>query len=847
MNPGNLILNDSAEFAIGRVPGTSQVYYTTSNNTATGNVTGIINMDSIQITQENEIFIYEIEEVTAPIGYMRVVGKFHVRITTEKDGDVFKVKNAETVKYENGNYVPADIQGVTLTLSSDKSSIQILVENRQIEEFDLALRKFITQVNGIDVDTRTPKLNLSGLRQKATTTATYTHPKEPVSVRQGDIVTYTIRVYNEADVDGYASEITDYLPEGLGFIQFHKTNYANNWSLPNQLPSSAKVTKLVGENGIYSSVSQVKNLSIEDFEGISSLEYVDIIEGKVPISTNLLKRDGIDPASTVIKAYNRDMRESNVAAKDLWQKTSEQGQSDGLYYREVQITCIVLAENTYPGVIRNIAEINKAEDSDGNDMNNQGDDRDSRPGNVNINNYTPPADNSRYQEDDDDYEQIVLKYFDLALRKFITKVDDKAITSRIPTVQMGEDGELKYVHPKEPVEVANSQVVTYTIRVYNEGAVEGYAEEVRDDIPKGLEYLPNHATNKKYEWKMYYKEDGDLVETDDPLKATEVRTDYLSSAKESSQRQNEIKAFDDSKAISNVAPLNPDYRDIEIAFKVIEPQTKERSGRIIVNTAEITDDSDDDVDSTPDNDEWGEDDIDREYIYVKYFDLALIKWVSQAIVTVDGQTVTTNYEMPVDDPGSDYLVKVDLDKKNLSKTTVKFIYTIMVINEGEIAGYATQITDDIPEGLEFKQEDNPLWDKTGENKVTTRALENTLLKPAKYENDDKKEDKGFNRGKITNPEESTAKINITLTWKNSGDNIGLKKNSAEISEDYNEYGARDIDSTPNNWKETEDDQDFALVILAIKTGAHTIYIPSIVMVLTILSAGVYSIKRYVII
>ena len=34
------------------------------------------------------------------------------------------------------------------------------------------------------------------------------------------------------------------------------------------------------------------------------------------------------------------------------------------------------------------------------------------------------------------------------------------------------------------------------------------------------------------------------------------------------------------------------------------------------------------------------------------------------------------------------------------------------MNQGEIAGYATEITDYIPAGLKFVQEDNPIWTKT---------------------------------------------------------------------------------------------------------------------------------------
>ena len=88
----------------------------------------------------------------------------------------------------------------------------------------------------------------------------------------------------------------------------------------------------------------------------------------------------------------------------------------------------------------------------------------------------------------------------------------------------------------------------------------------------------------------------------------------------------------------------PDYKDVKIAFKVTEPNT---SDRIIINQAQISDDSDedgepvDDVDSTPDEWNEGEDDQDIEKIKVKYFDLSLKKWVTESIVTVDGKTTIT--------------------------------------------------------------------------------------------------------------------------------------------------------------------------------------------------------------
>ena len=73
-------------------------------------------------------------------------------------------------------------------------------------------------------------------------------------------------------------------------------------------------------------------------------------------------------------------------------------------------------------------------------------------------------------------------------------------------------------------------------------------------------------------------------------------------------------------------------------------------------------------------------------------------------------------------------------------------------------------------------------------------------------------------------------------------------NIAEISEDKNDYGAKDIDSTPNNKKDGEDDIDDAPVMLAVATGGVDIivtYFPLVVVVLAILGSGIYAIKKYV--
>lgn len=709
--------------------------------------------------------------------------------------------------------------------------------------FDLSLRKFITSIkrNGkeVEFDDREPQIDLTTLingtfdrNGKKEYTATYNHSKDPLVVKKGDIVTYTLRIYNEGERDGFATEITDYIPEGLALILNYNTNFDNGWKLPKDINTETQLMDLVGEKGFYKSESDVQNLTIEDFEGVENLKDVQLATGKVTITSNMLQEE-------LIKAFDKDKKTEEAG----WQPAYDENGNivGGLYYKDIEVSCLVIAENTCKDVLTNIAEISEDKDEYKQDVI----DRDSDPGNVKTKN-----------EDDDDYEPVVLKYFDLALRKFITGVETAGktenVTSRIPTPKMGEDGNIVYEHSKDPVKVANNDTVIYTIRVYNEGTLAGYAEEITDDIPEGLEYLPEHSINKKYEWKMYDK-DGEITENVE--EAVKITTDYLSEENEikskmtvtdettgetstpTASRNNLIRPFDSSKAISNEEPLNPDYKDVQVAFKVTEPNT---SDRIIVNSAQISEDSDDDEDSDPGKWNEGEDDQDREYIYVKYFDLSLLKWVTQTVVTVDGKTTTkeTGFEPNTgktettgirDNNEAEPIAKVEIHRKKVSKTTVKFVYNIRVTNEGEIAGYATEITDYIPEGLEFLSEDNKAfgWVEDGDNKVTTRALETVLLEPGE-----------------------SATVQIVFTWKNDANNLGLKTNIAEISEDYNEYNSKDIDSIPDNKQdpyeaEQEDDDDFALVILTITTGKGASYTLLIVSMLTLLASGMYLIKKYV--
>ena len=624
-----------------------------------------------------------------------------------------------------------------------------------IQEFDLALRKFISGKNNTSVIGREPSVDVTNLANGTSTTATYNHPKKPLDMNRGDIVIYTIRVYNEGSIDGYANKIVDKLPAELEFLPDHEINTEYEWQ-----------------------VSE---------------------DGRTVTTDYLSKEKETESRQNLIKAFD----------------------GTTLSYKDVQIACRIKDDAEFGKKLTNLAEITESKDSEGNDVI----DRDSETNNVQVPtdeelpNYKDDEINNEYipgQEDDDDFEKVRVVYFDLALRKFITAVDDQEVTNRIPQLSIGEDGNIHYEHTKDPVEVENGNIVTYTIRIFNEGLIDGYATEVKDDIPDGLKFLPDNPINKEYRWQE--SEDGQSVVTD-----------YLSKAQEENDGDNLIKAYNPELGITDG---NPDYRDVKIAFQVTEPNT---SDRILVNTAEIKDDSDssgdpiDDIDSTPDNNnEWNtEDDLDKEFVKVKYFDLALKKWVSKAIIIDEDGTQTVQETGHTGDEDPEEPAKVDLGRRDIDKVTVKFEFQIKVTNEGEIAGYAKEVTDYIPEGLRFVQEDNPDWytrePLNGRERVATKQLENTLLQPGE-----------------------SATISILLTWINGQDNMGLKTNIAEISQDYNDSNTPDIDSTPDNFEEGEDDIDDAPVMLTVALGDAKLYIGITALVAVALGGGIFIIKKYVI-
>ncbi|MBP3502804.1 MAG: hypothetical protein J6K42_04950 [Clostridia bacterium] len=899
-----------------------------TNNPAVFSVSGSENKSKVQTNSDGILVIsenrkiesasatdtFKIVEDEAPTGLQKYNGEINLTVKFKQDGTKFMIDNKNTTISGTGT------NGSVRLNMPNQSLIEIYVPNidekKPEKEFDLSLRKFISKIDDKEVEiSREPKIDETSKQiLDEYKTAAYHHTKQSLKVNIGSKIEYTIRMYNEGEIDGYAKQITDYLPEGLKFVKLADES-STNYKVTNTTSESKKITieylgnTVIKANSIDRILQGEKDNIYQEVKIICEVEEgaKGYLTNRAEITNYGYNDNGTWKEAKAIGDSDRDSVQNTISNSLNLNKWYESAKS----YEYIDSTGKTInIEDYYPGVqddddfetvevkeikgeykivIKKVDSSNKNQglagayftigkglnlkvgptDKNGmvNVIGNQPINANNEKKSITIKETTAPEGYEGYDkeieleiatkqsgdkyildkentklvgsEDSkvylkvDDKESIITitienvkKDFDLALRKFITKINNKDITDREPKVDVSElkTGKVttaKYDHPKDPIDVCEKDIVTYTLRVYNEAGLSGYAKKVMDDVPDGLEFLPENTTNIEYKWKMYTESNQSssdsityggktYIPTTDASKADVIITDYL--------KDSLIKGFNPE----TMETL--DYKDIKVAFKVVEPNT---SDRIIINYAQITDDADfngndvTDRDSVPNEWNEGEDDQDIEKIKLKYFDLALRKWVTEAIVTENGQTQVIQTGHKAED-NPEEIVKVDLKKSKLNQVTVKFRYSIRVTNEGEIAGYAKEISDYIPEGLKFVAEDNPQWTEK-DGKVVTTALANTLLQPGE-----------------------SAEVNILLTWINNANNMGLKINTAEISEDYNEYGTPDKDSTPNNKVPGEDDIDDAPVMLTVKTGSEIIlYVTLGLGVLTIIGLGALGVKKYV--
>ena len=194
------------------------------------------------------------------------------------------------------------------------------------------------------------------------------------------------------------------------------------------------------------------------------------------------------------------------------------------------------------------------------------------------------------------------------------------------------------------------------------------------------------------------------------------------------------------------------------------------------------------------------------------FDLSLTKTVTKVVVQSSKEVKTYNFN-------NTNLAKVEIPAKYLSGAVVTIEYKIKVTNNGNAPGYVKNIVDYMPTDLSFSSTMNSTWYQQN-NYLYNTSLANTQIK-----------------------EGETVETTLILTKTMTNSNTGLVNNTAEISEDFNEKGLKDINSTVNNKNANENDFGSADVIIGVKTGEKETYIGVTIVSCAVVLAYVYYKKK----
>ena len=690
-----------------------------TNNPATFSVTGKITKKDIKTNADGMVSLvanqkiesetakdsYVIKEETAPEGFIKYDGNINLTVSFKREGTNY-ILDKDNVKVEGTGK-----NGTVKSRVPSNTTIEIYIPNDEEEKpkFDLALRKFISKVDGVaPTVSREPVIDAqSKTLLDSTGTAAYHHTKDSLKVKVGSKIEYTLRVYNEGEVDGYAKEITDYLPQDLKFVKIADES-AKEYTTTSTSEDNKIVLKYNG-NTVIKAKSIDRILNNEKDNLYQEVKVIcEVKEGAKGYITN---RAEITNYGYEDKGTWKEAKAINDVDRDSVQNTISNSLNLDKWYEN---------RKSYS-------------------------ETDASGKTTTIKDYYPG------EQDDDDFETVEVKELTGKYSVVIKKVDSSnknqglagayfTIDENSKSEKVGPTDTNGYIDVRKDITISKAGTQT-VLNIKEETAPDGY--------------------------KPY---NGTISLT---ISAKESTEKYILDKENTKLTQ---KSADNEENTSN-GEVTCDINEEKSLITITIPNEK------------------------------------------KVFDLALRKWVTQAIVTENGQTYVTDTGHKAEDEPEE-IVKVDLKKSKLNDVVVKFNYSIRVTNEGEIAGYAKEVSDYIPNGLKFVAEDNPDWTEK-DGKIVTRALENTLLQPGE-----------------------SAEVKVLLTWINSANNMGVMTNTAEISEDYNDYGIPDRDSTPNNKVPGEDDIDDAPVMLTVKTGSDVIiYISVACGILAILGVGIFGIKK----
>lgn len=362
----------------------------------------ITGVDDVEITK----YKYDNTEKTpSEFNILNVLDEdYYVEFTTTKNIENKNIQYSVIANYKPGikdcdsyiylkSNVKQPILGTRNTLDNPKGISKSVKYTKQHKpEMDIALTKKITKIedkNGKEIqfgDARLVDIDNRPLANNEAN-AIYTMNKNALLVSPGDVITYELTVYNEGINTAYVKEITDFIPTGLTLIEGGTAGTPNNGYTPITIQLND------GQNG--RRVLDGRNLQTN--ETTSTTVTIKLkVEDNVGPNTRLMNIAEVTSYGELNGDVETEANKDNVDTDSI-EKT------------------INNAIN-YQNMINNNIGVYGEEEIDKNDL---------------------------VLEDDEDFEIVQVGPFDLALRKFITKINGEEITeSRKPMVSSDDSLEM---------------------------------------------------------------------------------------------------------------------------------------------------------------------------------------------------------------------------------------------------------------------------------------------------------------------------------------------------------------------------------------------------------------------
>lgn len=729
---------------------------------------------------------------------------------------------------------------ITDNVDSDSLNLE------KIPVYDLLVKKIASEVDGTATG-RTVNVTMNENNELV-----YTKVETDTKVEDEQVITYTFRIFNNGETAITGTKITEQIPQGLKYLE-NEFNAQKGWTKEEETITNESIVGTTINPYDKTNPNSVNYVDIKvQFEVVEDeVPQTDLITNTVKIDKNDQEDDkdnegqeGDNNTDTEIVGLNRKLKTHDITVKkfvdsingakqnkEVTAKVNAQRQivytnddiktnvnlndivvftirmfntgnqpmvgktvtdtiPEGLEFIEDNQTNIDFGWQVENGVAttnyivgQTIEGFEKTNNAEPNYVDVQivckvtGTNRRANDELENIGRMEPDETDDN-PDDNEDRVTVVLipekqKVSDLSMQKFLYSVDGKVLTDR-EIVAKNINGKIVYTKNDEVYKVSNNQKLVYTLRVYNVGDGETLGRIVVEDLPKGLDFVKDSEINTANNWKMYKQDkNGEYVETEDAKEATLLKSDKLTTET--------INGFE----VEN--NQTPQYKDILVELIVNENEV-ETTDRIVTNNANLVKDPEE-----PDNGN----DKSSEKVQVKMFDLNVTKYIKDiTIVNSDGEDKTV---VGIDKKGK--IVKKEVHAKKVDETQVFVTYGLKVDNFGEIAGYATQLTDYVPENFELESSD-AIW-TINKGKITTDILADKLIQPGESKT-----------------------VEVTFKWTLKGTELGERNNIAYITDSTNDYKAKD------RIPDRDNEEKF---IISIKTGKTETYIAFIIGGLTIIA------------